>query len=293
MKYNCVNCGKEIDVRPSRINRQNGVVTCSNECKSLLMLGKPRPIEYTLPMIEAGTLYSRSDRGKKNAINNLPKNNLKERNGNWRGGLTEQNYNWRLAHSKEYNKWRKDIITRDKCCRECESKEKLEAHHIFEMSDFKDVAFELWNGVTLCRKCHQKTDSWGAHKKKVKPIGLLDCMIIIIPHKFQEYDTIGNYKRVNDVTYIMVSDMGNPWYARLVAIHELIEETMTRFKGIKEEDILNFDLENIDDDDPGHLENAPYYQEHMFALDVEKKMCEFMGLKWDEYDDATFEIWDN
>jgi hypothetical protein len=50
--------------------------------------------------------------------------------------------------------WRKAVKARDGACIDCGSTERLEAHHLVLKSKFPEVATELWNGITLCRKCH-------------------------------------------------------------------------------------------------------------------------------------------
>jgi len=52
-------------------------------------------------------------------------------------------------------KWAKAVKARDGACIDCGSIELLEAHHLVSYLKFPEVATELWNGITLCRKCHQ------------------------------------------------------------------------------------------------------------------------------------------
>lgn len=113
--------------------------------------------------------------------------------------------------------------------------------------------------------------------------------IEVIPHSKQRYPTLGDYFwDENGVLQVRVSDMNNQYFEGMVIVHELIEELLTRFKGIPEEEIQKFDIENLDSDDPGSLEDAPYHLEHMFALEVEKAMCEYMGFTWEEYDEINY-----
>jgi hypothetical protein len=51
-------------------------------------------------------------------------------------------------------KWSKAVKARDGACIDCGSTEQLEAHHLVAKAKFPEVATELWNGITLCRKCH-------------------------------------------------------------------------------------------------------------------------------------------
>lgn len=59
---------------------------------------------------------------------------------------------------KNYIEWRKKIYSRDnhKCqWPGCETKKKLNAHHIKKWSDYPGLRFHLSNGITLCRTHHQ------------------------------------------------------------------------------------------------------------------------------------------
>jgi len=109
--------------------------------------------------------------------------------------------------------------------------------------------------------------------------------IKVIPHNKQRYDTLGDYYFTKKGKLkVRVSDCNNQWYERMIIIHELIEETLTRYKGITEEEIMKFDLEHIDNEDPGSLNESPYHDEHMIALGIEQTLCLYMGIDWNIYD---------
>lgn len=58
-------------------------------------------------------------------------------------------------YSYALNYWSKTIKKRDNyTCKNCDSKKKLNAHHIKPKKYFPELALELDNGVTLCKKCH-------------------------------------------------------------------------------------------------------------------------------------------
>ena len=64
-----------------------------------------------------------------------------------------------------------------------------------------------------------------------------------IPQKLHRYDTIGDYwYDKKSVLQVRVTEMDKR-SEFLVLIHELIEQFLTEERGIKEEDIMNFDLE--------------------------------------------------
>ena len=78
----------------------------------------------------------------------------KEKNPNWKGGISP-----RIMNSKEYKNWRKNIFKRDNwLCQKCKKRgRELEAHHIKEWALYPKLRFKISNGLTLCKKCHNKT----------------------------------------------------------------------------------------------------------------------------------------
>lgn len=86
-----------------------------------------------------------------------------ERSGNWKGGITPLNE--KIRQSTEYSDWRKSVFNRDNfTCQHCNDNKggNLHAHHIKPFADFPELRFEISNGLTLCRKCHEKV-----HSKKI------------------------------------------------------------------------------------------------------------------------------
>lgn len=75
---------------------------------------------------------------------------------NWQGGLTPVNY--KIRNSKKYKDWRKEVFSRDNfTCQMCNKKGgDLEADHIKQFSKYPKLRFELSNGRTLCKPCHNK-----------------------------------------------------------------------------------------------------------------------------------------
>ena len=66
----------------------------------------------------------------------------------------------------EGNNWRQKILWRDNyCCQHCNSKEKLQAHHIIFKS--KGGTNSLNNGITLCENCHSSLhkEEWKLNKR--------------------------------------------------------------------------------------------------------------------------------
>lgn len=80
-----------------------------------------------------------------------------EKNPNWKGGLS--NPKVPVWNTIEYKAWRTSIFLRDNyTCKGCNERGGyLEAHHILPRRDFPHLTFELSNGITLCKPCHDKT----------------------------------------------------------------------------------------------------------------------------------------
>ncbi len=93
-------------------------------------------------------------------------------NPNWKGGITSLTR--KIRASFKYRLWKSDVFVRDDfTCQECDRRGGyLEAHHseiifsdIIEINDIKTFeqamdCEELWNinnGKTLCKKCHNNT----------------------------------------------------------------------------------------------------------------------------------------
>lgn len=56
-----------------------------------------------------------------------------------------------------YEKWRKDILKRDKHkCQmpNCNKKNNLQVHHIKKWANASSLRYEISNGITLCKYCH-------------------------------------------------------------------------------------------------------------------------------------------
>ena len=67
----------------------------------------------------------------------------------------DRNQDWR--DYPEYDEWRKLVYKRDGWkCMICGSKEKINAHHIFEAINFEELRFDVNNGITICEKHHIK-----------------------------------------------------------------------------------------------------------------------------------------
>jgi hypothetical protein len=118
-------------------------------------------------------------------------------------------------------------------------------------------------------------------------------MFISHPHKYQRYDTVGDYQDVHGVTLFTISEMENEQYEYLVAVHELVEKILVDARGICLTSIDNFDQDyearrqDGDDSEPGDDPQAPYHAEHVFATTVERLLAGELGVDWEAYDKAV------
>lgn len=58
-----------------------------------------------------------------------------------------------------YSEWRLRVLKRDKFkCQMplCNAKKSLQVHHIQKWSAASTLRYEISNGISLCRKCHQE-----------------------------------------------------------------------------------------------------------------------------------------
>lgn len=80
----------------------------------------------------------------------------------WKGGVTPAHK--LVRRSVEFRQWREAVFQRDDyTCQFCGKRGgKIHPDHIKPFALFPELWFEISNGRTLCVKCHEKTDTYGA-----------------------------------------------------------------------------------------------------------------------------------
>lgn len=121
---NCASCGTAFFVSPSESKKYK---CCSLKCRNLQI--------------------SKRQKGSNSHL--------------WRGGVSTENR--LLRNSAQYDSWRSAVFARDDYTCQCCGKKggRLTAHHIKAWSLYPALRFDVPNGQTLCRPCHQKTDTFG------------------------------------------------------------------------------------------------------------------------------------
>ena len=199
-KKNCELCNKEY------LSQKKDGKTCSRSCSSKLI--HKMGLGNTKNMVISGRDWHNNnpEKSKEMCINNLPKDNNLDKNGNWKGGKTKEYREYRIKNYSEYYRWKKRCKSRDNHkCKICESTQKLQVHHIIPISEYRETAWVDMNGVTLCKDCHYENDEvWKDGKRyQLGVIGSKDIIIRFIRPEFQEYKTCGNYKILDNGAIII------------------------------------------------------------------------------------------
>jgi 5-methylcytosine-specific restriction endonuclease McrA len=100
-------------------------------------------------------IYRKTKLNKFYCRNCWAKHYRQENSCRWQGGKTEINLLER--NRAEAYSWRKLVFERDDyTCQKCgdNTGHNLNAHHIKPWAKYKNLRFNIENGITLCKKCH-------------------------------------------------------------------------------------------------------------------------------------------
>lgn len=127
---------------------------------------------------------------------------------------------------------------------------------------------------------------FGFHKQ----VDFQTISIKVIPESEHRYDTMGDWWVGNDGTWhIRVSQLGDWRKEFAVIVHEMVEMALCTYRGVAEQDVMDFDLnfeanrEEGNYEEPGDQKDAPYRKEHQFATKIEKQITKELGVKWGSY----------
>ena len=105
-------------------------------------------------------------------------------------------------------------------------------------------------------------------------------IIDIVPKEEVPNGQLGDYYN----GHIYVADTGVHEANIGIALHELVEMTLAKNRGISEEDITNFDLVYKGDGEPGDDVKSPYRKEHRFAENIERLFVQELRIAWQDYE---------
>jgi hypothetical protein len=117
----------------------------------------------------------------------------------------------------------------------------------------------------------------------------------------QRYATLGDWFDVEKVylpklerpephSMVVVSELGDPRYEFLVALHELVEMFLCKQRGITAGVVDQFDMNWKQEGEPGNDPASPYFREHQFASSIERQMAHELGVNWAEYENRLEEV---
>lgn len=113
-------------------------------------------------------------KGRKRSKESIMKQSLsirKEKHWNWKGGIKKDKDKRKSFEGKI---WRENIFKRDNyTCRSCgKTKCEIHPHHIKNYAKYKDLRFNIKNGITLCKQCHRefhlKFGTYNNNRKQMK-----------------------------------------------------------------------------------------------------------------------------
>ncbi len=128
---------------------------------------------------------------------------------------------------------------------------------------------------------------------------MLNIQAKTIPHEEQRYNTSGDYwTDKKGVEQFRISDLGDYRMELAVLVHEIVEDYLCKHRGIKEQDIMAFDLMfekereegKWKDEEPGDDPRAIYHDPHQIATVIERILISYFGINWKDYDDKILSL---
>ena len=165
--FRCLKCSNEqrgLEQRHNLLGKKFGLLTViETDIKRTNMNHET----YWFCQCECGNLKSiRSSallKGEIVTCGNRTMHNSGENNGNWKGGISTPNMLER--GSKKYTEWRLKCYKKDNYICQCcgDNNIILNAHHIYNFSNYPELRYEDSNGITLCENCHSILEEGSFH----------------------------------------------------------------------------------------------------------------------------------
>ena len=119
---------------------------------------------------------------------------------------------------------------------------------------------------------------------------LPEIHIKVIPHKEQNYNTVGDYWKEDGVLEIRISRL-NAVEELAILQHELSEIVDMDNRGVTIKQVDAFDYAHPELDEPGADKRAPYYISHKIATKIERLVIKLLGGNWKKYEDDMDKLW--
>lgn len=107
----------------------------------------------------------------------------------------------------------------------------------------------------------------------------------IIPHNQQRYPTVGDWQwDMSGSLKVKISKMPDKRHMLLIAIHEIVEAILCKIDNVTDNQVTNWDMDHLNDVDPGGIIGSPYYAQHHTATLIEGIMAQEMNVNWNDYE---------
>ncbi len=114
-------------------------------------------------------------------------------------------------------------------------------------------------------------------------------IIRVLPKNKMRYKTSGDYYRTKKGELVFdIVKQKNEFMLKMQLLHELIEQILCQENRISNEDIDKFDMNYKDKgyDEPGDDPESIYHRQHVFAKNIERLICNELGIDFKTYFDA-------
>ena len=158
VEFECLSCGKPSKQRRSDYNKHKRHF-CSRDCSNKWRSENVRGKNHHQTGVKFSDAHRNKISEKVKAYWARSENKWKRQGANnpaWNGGVTPQNHLDRTCN--KYYEWQKAVYEKDRytCVRCLDNRGgNLNAHHIIPFCIAHEERFEVNNGATLCKECHE------------------------------------------------------------------------------------------------------------------------------------------